>query len=148
MRGTFNGGKAEQKGIEMNGVWQVTPDFNIQASAFFADPEFSEDTIYPDPDEGVAIPAGTTMPVSPEEKYWIALDYTLPNFLDLDGKTWTRFSYSYQGEVWRSTGAILDFVEAETAGGASRRARICCCRRTRRLRCSWGSRPTPAGKRR
>jgi len=114
LRGTFNGGKAEQKGIEMSGVWQVTPDFNIQASAFFADPEFSEDTIYPDPDDGIAIPAGTTMPVSPERKYWIALDYTLPNFFDLDGKTWTRFSYSYQGEVWRSTGAILDFIEAET----------------------------------
>ena len=114
LRGTFNGGKAEQKGVEMNGVWQVTPDFNIQASAFFADPEFSEDTVYPDPEEGVAIPAGTTMPVSPEEKYWIALDYTLPNFLDLDGKTWTRFSYSYQGEVWRSTGAILAYVEAVT----------------------------------
>ncbi len=114
LRGTFNGGKAEQKGVEMNGVWQVTEDFNIQASAFFADPEFSEDTIYPDPDDGIAIPAGTTMPVSPEEKYWIALDYTLPNFFDLPGKSWTRFSYSYQGEVWRSTGAILDFIEAQT----------------------------------
>jgi outer membrane receptor protein involved in Fe transport len=54
------------------------------------------------------------MPASPEEKYWVALDYTLPNFLDLDGKTWTRFSYSYQGEVWRSIGAILDYIEAET----------------------------------
>ena len=114
LRGTFNGGKAEQKGIEMSGIWQVTADFNIQASAFFADPEFSEDTVYPDPEEGTAIPAGTTMPVSPEEKYFIALDYTLPNFLDLDGKTWTRFSYSYQGEVWRSTGAILDYIEADT----------------------------------
>jgi len=114
LRGTFNGGKAEQKGVEMNGVWQVTPDFSIEASAFLANPEFSEDTIYPDPDDGVAIPAGTTMPVSPEEKYWVALDYTLPNLMDLDGKTWARFSYSYQGEVWKSTGAILDFVEATT----------------------------------
>jgi outer membrane receptor protein involved in Fe transport len=34
--------------------------------------------------------------------------------MDLDGKTWVRFSYSYQGEVWRSTGAILDYIEAET----------------------------------
>jgi iron complex outermembrane recepter protein len=114
LRGTFNGGKAEQKGVEMNGIWQVTADLNIQASAFLANPEFSEDTVYPDPEEGVAIPSGTTMPVSPEEKYWIALDYTLPNFLDLAGKTWTRFSYSYQGEVWRSTGAILNYLEAET----------------------------------
>ena len=114
LRGTFNGGKAEQKGIEMNGVWQATQSLNFQASAFFADPEFSEETVYPDPDRGVAIPAGTTMPVSPKEKYWVAVDYTLPNFFDLDGKTWTRFSYSYQGEVWKSTGAILDFIDATT----------------------------------
>ncbi|MEY4932593.1 MAG: hypothetical protein RLZZ403_913, partial [Pseudomonadota bacterium] len=67
LRGTFNGGKAEQKGIEMNGIWQVTPDFKVEASAFLADPEFSEDSLYPDPDEGLAIPAGTTMPASPEE---------------------------------------------------------------------------------
>ena len=114
LRGTFNGGKAEQKGVEMNGIWQVTPNLNLQASAFFADPEFSEDTIYPDPGDGTAIPAGTTMPVSPEQKYWIAVDYTLPNFFDLPGSTWTRFSYSYQGEVWKSTGAILDFIDADT----------------------------------
>jgi outer membrane receptor protein involved in Fe transport len=114
LRGTFNGGKAEQKGVEMSGIWQVTPEFKIEASAFLADPEFSEDTIYPDPEEGVAIQAGTTMPVSPEEKYWIALDYTLPNFMELNGKTWARFSYSYQGEVWRSTGAIVNYLEAET----------------------------------
>jgi outer membrane receptor protein involved in Fe transport len=124
LRGTFNGGKAEQKGIEMSGVWQVTDNFNIQANAFFADPEFSEETVYPDPEEGVYIPAGTVMPVSPEEKYWIAVDYTLPNFMDLDGKTWTRFSYSYQGEVWRSIGAISDFVDAETAEERSEAKRL------------------------
>ena len=112
MRGTFNGGKAEQKGVEINGAWQVTPQFQIQASAFLADPEFSEETIYPD--GGLAIPAGTVMPISPKRKYWTALDYTLPNFMGLDGKAWTRFSYSYQSEVWKSTGAIADWVDAST----------------------------------
>ena len=112
LRGTFNGGKAEQKGIEMNGAWQVTPKFRIDASAFFADPQFSQETIYPDGDQ--AIPAGTVMPISPKRKFWAALDYTLPNVLGLDGKTRARFSYSYQSEVWRSTGAIRDFVNAQT----------------------------------
>jgi iron complex outermembrane recepter protein len=112
LRGTFNGGKAEQKGVEINGAWQATENLNIEASAFFADPEFSEETVYPDGD--IAIPAGTVMPVSPEQKFWIALDYTLPNFFDLNGKTWTRFSYSYQSEVWDSTDAILDYENATT----------------------------------
>lgn len=112
LRGTFNGGKAEQKGVEINGAWQATENLNFEASAFFADPEFSEETVYPDGD--IAIPAGTVMPVSPEQKFWIALDYTLPNFFDLNGKTWTRFSYSYQSEVWDSTDAILDYENAAT----------------------------------
>ena len=47
LRGTFNGGKAEQKGVEINGAWQVTSHFSLEASAFFADPEFSEETVYP-----------------------------------------------------------------------------------------------------
>ncbi|MBP9129217.1 MAG: TonB-dependent receptor [Steroidobacteraceae bacterium] len=112
LRGTFNGGKAEQKGIEMNGAWQVTPNFKFEASAFFADPEFSEETIYPD--GGLAIPAGTVMPISPERKYWAAVEYMVPNFMNLDGNLWTRLSYSYQSEVWKSTGAIADWVDATT----------------------------------
>ena len=112
LRGTFNGGKAEQKGVEMNGAWQITPQFKVEASAFFADPEFSEETIYPDGD--LAIPAGTVMPISPERKYWVAVDYTLPNFMNLEGNLWTRLSYSYQSEVWKSTGAIAEWVDAST----------------------------------
>ena len=48
MRGTFNGGKAEQKGIELSVGWYPTDNFSIDASAFLADPEFSEDTFAPD----------------------------------------------------------------------------------------------------
>ena len=112
LRGTFNGGKAEQKGIEINGSWQATQNLVFSASAFLADPEFSEAMIYPDGD--TAIPAGTVMPISPKEKYWASVEYTLPNFMGLGGDAWTRFSWSYQSEVWKSTGAIADFVEAET----------------------------------
>ena len=50
MRGTFNGGKAEQKGVELSVGWYPTENFSIDASAFLADPEFSEDTFYPDGD--------------------------------------------------------------------------------------------------
>ena len=112
LRGTFNGGAAEQKGVEVNGAWQVTPDFSIEGSAFFAEPEFSDETIYPNGE--LAIPAGTVMPASPERKYWLALDYTLPNLMDLDGSLWTRMSYSYQSEVWSDLDAILDYENATT----------------------------------
>ena len=69
MRGTFNGGKAEQKGAEIDGSWSVTENFSLDASAFLAEPEFSEDSIYPD--GGRRRSTGrTVMPISPEEKYW------------------------------------------------------------------------------
>ncbi len=112
LRGTFNGGKAEQKGVEINGIWSITENFSLEASAFLADPEFSEDSIYPG--GGEAIAAGTAMPVSPEEKYWLAAEYIIPNFMALNGDAWGRMSYSYQGEVWNDLDAILDYQNAAT----------------------------------
>ena len=146
LRGTFNGGKAEQKGVEMNGAWQVTPSFKFEASAFFADPEFSEETIYPD--GGLAIPAGTVMPISPERKYWAAVEYTLPNFMDLDGRPVDPAS------VQLPVRGLEEHRRHRGLGGRRRRPRTrrtranCCSRRTRPRRCSSASRPTPAGRRR
>ncbi len=119
MRGTFNGGKAEQKGFEFSIGWYPTDNFSIDASAFIADPEFSEDTFYPDydptdPDDGPAIEAGTTMPISPEEKYWVGANYTFPNLFGTQGELWTRIAWSYQSEIWSSLSAISDFEEATT----------------------------------
>jgi outer membrane receptor protein involved in Fe transport len=54
------------------------------------------------------------MPVSPKEKYWASVEYTFPDFLPWAGDFWTRFSYTYQGKVWDSLGAIEDFELAET----------------------------------
>jgi len=105
VRGTFNGGAAEQKGIEINGTVNFTNNFSLQASVFRADPEFTEDTVYPDDS---ILPSGTTMPISPEEKYWASLNYTFPDFIPANGNLWTRFAYSYQSETWASVTAIMD----------------------------------------
>ena len=60
---------------------------------FLADPEFTEDTFFPNRTT-IYIAKGTTLPVSPEEKYWASAEYTFPDFLPLDGDLWTRFSYN------------------------------------------------------
>ncbi|MBM4220205.1 MAG: TonB-dependent receptor [Gammaproteobacteria bacterium] len=112
MRGTFNGGKAEQKGFEFSIGWYPTDNFSIDVSAFLADPEFSEDTFYPD--GRLAIESGTTMPISPEEKYWVGASYTFPNFMGTQGDLWTRIAWSYQSEIWNSLSAISEFEEAAT----------------------------------
>jgi outer membrane receptor protein involved in Fe transport len=113
LEGNFNGGKAEQKGVEFNGTWHATDRLNFEWSAFLASPEFKNDTFYPNTTD-IFIAEGTTMPISPGEKYWAAVEYTFPDFLPMAGDFWTRFSYSWQSKVWDSLGAIEDFEAAET----------------------------------
>jgi iron complex outermembrane recepter protein len=107
IEGNINGGKAEQKGVELNGQWYATNNLNFEWSVFLASPEFTEDTL--ESDGTVYIAKGTTMPVSPKEKYWAAVEYNIPGFLGLNGDAYTRFSYTYQGKTWDSLTAIEDF---------------------------------------
>jgi Outer membrane receptor proteins, mostly Fe transport len=109
IEGNINGGKAEQKGVELSGEWYATSRLNFQWNAFLASPEFTEGTFVPnsDPPE-VYIPKGATLPVSPKEKYWAAVEYTFPDFLPLAGDLWTRFSYNWQGRTWDSIDDMVD----------------------------------------
>lgn len=112
IEGNINGGKAEQKGVEFSGTWYATDRLNFQYSAFLASPEFTEDSFTDDGELYIA--KGTTMPVSPKEKYWAAVEYTFPSFLPMKGDLWTRFSYSYEGKIWDSLTAIDNFETATT----------------------------------
>ena len=103
LRGTFNGGKSEQKGIELQTEWQVTDRFSFEIGGFLADPGFSESFVTPN---GDPVEAGWPMPYSPEEKLWTALEYRVPGFLIQNGEFWTRFSYSYQGGFWNGLSDI------------------------------------------
>ena len=116
IEGNINGGEAEQTGVEFNGSWYATDRLNFQWSVFLASPEFTEDTFLADaqPGDDPYIAEGWTMPISPKEKYWAAVEYTFPEGLLGSGEWWTRFSYTYQSEVWDSLGAIEDFHLAET----------------------------------
>jgi len=109
IEGNINGGTAEQKGIEINGEWYASERLSFAWNAFFADPEFTEDTLVPnsDPPE-VYIPKGSMLPNSPKEKYWASVDYKFPRFLPTPGDFWTRFSYSWQGKTWDSLDAIAE----------------------------------------
>lgn len=102
VRGTYNGGKAETKGVEFNGKWAVNGNLTFEGGAFFAEPEFTEDTFGPD----YTIFKGSPMPDSPEEKYWVAGEYRFPGALFGSGEFWTRMSYSYVGKQWNTLTAI------------------------------------------
>jgi len=108
VRGIFNGNDAEQKGVEINGVWNVTPNFVLEGSVTLADPEFTEETLLPGEDpEDPHIVKGTPLPLSPERKYWVSAEYTLPNFMSWDGDLWTRWSYNYQSDTWKDIDAAV-----------------------------------------
>jgi len=106
LRGTFNAGTAENIGFELNGSWLMTDNFKFEWSLYSADPTFTE-TVYLDPDDAINDPdnwwflAGTRMPQSPELKYRLAAEYTVPNAFGLSSDLYLRYDMSYQGETFR-----------------------------------------------
>jgi outer membrane receptor protein involved in Fe transport len=114
VRGIFNGGQVEQKGVELNLSAQITQRFSIEGSAFLADPEFTETTYYPrydpaDPDPFFTIPAGSKLPISPDRKYFVSASYDFPQFFGTNGKAYARVSWSYNSELYNTIdGAIAE----------------------------------------
>jgi outer membrane receptor protein involved in Fe transport len=106
LRGTFNGETGESQGVEFNGEWQVTENFTLQGSAYFAKSEYTKDTL--DPRGNLYLEKGQEMPNSPQEKYWLAAEYTIPQFAGLSGDLWFRYDTSYQAETWDNLDAALD----------------------------------------
>jgi outer membrane receptor protein involved in Fe transport len=104
VRGTFNGETGESRGLEISGEWQATQNLSFQASAYFAKSEYTADTYSP---AGVLwLEDGQEMPHAPEEKYWAAAEYTVPEVLG--GDLWFRYDTSYQSETWDSLDAAVE----------------------------------------
>jgi iron complex outermembrane recepter protein len=101
LRGTINGGKAENKGVELSATWQATENLYLEASGFFGNPEFTERIVRFDD----VVPAGAPMVWSPEKKFKLALEYTIPGVFG--GDMWLRYDYSYEGEKWRDLNDIV-----------------------------------------
>jgi TonB dependent receptor len=51
---------------------------------------------------------GQEMPNSPGEKYWLAAEYTVPQFAGLNGDLWFRYDTSYQSDTWDNLTASLN----------------------------------------
>lgn len=108
--GTVNAGAAETTGAEINGTMYITENLMLEASAFLAQPEFSETFVKQD---GDVIEKGMTMPNSPERKYWAALQYTVPAVDFLNGDLWFRYDTSYQSETINS---LTNVVQRDPTG--------------------------------
>jgi len=106
LSGTFNAGSAENIGVELNGSWLVSRDLKLDWSLYRANAKFTE-TTYLDPDDAITDPDnwwfldGSKMPNSPELKYSIGVEYTVPGAFDTNGDLYFRYDTSYQGETFR-----------------------------------------------
>lgn len=112
-RGTWNGETGETKGVELNGTFYVTPNFVLEGSLFLANAEYTADTYRPcrDPDDCVPtlwIEKGQEMPGSPDTKYWLAAEYTIPSAFGLNGDMWLRYDTSYQSKTWDDLSSALE----------------------------------------
>jgi outer membrane receptor protein involved in Fe transport len=105
VRGTFNAGTAEQKGIEMSANWNISRNLSLEGSVFLADPKFKDRIEFLD---GDVLEAGSPMPVSPKRKYFAAAEYTLPHFMGWNGDSWIRGSWSWHSSTWKNTDAIIE----------------------------------------
>ena len=143
VEGNINGGKAEQKGVELNGQWYATRAAELRSGASSSRAPSSPRTrssrtpILP----RSTFAKDTTMPVSPKEKYWASVEYTFPDFLplarrlldavlvhlagqdlgqpDRDRRTTTANSCCPQ---WKSGTFQLGFTSDNELGGVAHRA--------------------------
>ncbi|MDE0419376.1 MAG: TonB-dependent receptor [Gammaproteobacteria bacterium] len=103
LRGMINGDTARTMGVEVTWDASISDSLRFEGSVFLADPEFnSEFTLL----SGEQITDGTTMPISPEFKYYFAVEYTFWNWRDL-GDLWVRYDTSHQSEVYNGLSSAI-----------------------------------------
>jgi len=109
MRGTLNAADADTTGIEVQGTMLFTETVSVDYSLTWADPEWSEEFIFPcndceDPD---IIRKGMPLPTSPEWKGFLALDWTFPGAFGTRD-VFLRYDISFQSKTWNSLTSIID----------------------------------------
>ena len=103
LRGMINGDTARTMGVEVSWDASLTDSLRFEGGIFLANPEFnSEFTLL----SGEVVTDGTTMPISPEFKYYFALEYTVWDWRGL-GDLWARYDTSYQSEVYNGLSTAI-----------------------------------------
>jgi outer membrane receptor protein involved in Fe transport len=96
LRGTINGGKGENKGVEFEAKWQATDRLYLYGSGSFGDPKYTEEIVRLDD----VVPAGTPMVWAYKKSVSIGAEYTIPDVLG--GDLWFGYNHSYQGKKWNN----------------------------------------------
>ncbi len=92
--GTVNGGTAESTGLEIEVTGYVTDQLKITASASTGSAEYTQDIVF---NGNISTPKGTEMPFAPDLRYWVGIDYTIPDLI-AGGDVWLRWDISGQSD--------------------------------------------------
>jgi len=104
LRGTFNAADAEQKGIELQATYLFTENLQLNISAYWADPEWSDTYWYPyqDPEtEDPSIVKGDTLPNSQKYAGHASLWWTIPALFGTED-VFINYDISFQGKTWNN----------------------------------------------
>lgn len=126
---TVNAGGAESVGVELQGSWRVTSNFDVRGSFSYTQSELTEDVPFlvrtiSTPGFGTAFEdgeAGDRLPGSPETQFAVFGNYVLP--LSNGNEVFLNGGYTYQSDVLtraggRGSSVTLDgFGIANIAGG-------------------------------
>lgn len=103
LRGTVNGDTAATTGVEINWDVKVTDGLRVEGSLFFANPRFtSEFNLL----SGSVVRDGTVMPISPERKGWLAVEYAVWDVGPAQ-QLWVRYDISQQASIYNGIEAAI-----------------------------------------
>ena len=103
LRGTVNGDTAATTGVEINWDAKVTDTLRIEGSVFRANPRFTSEF---DLLSGSMVRDGTVMPISPDLKCWLAVEYAVWEVGRAE-QLWIRYDVSYQASVYNGIEAAI-----------------------------------------
>jgi outer membrane receptor protein involved in Fe transport len=98
--GNVNAGTAESKGLELSLDWQISDNLLLKSSFYAGHAQFTETVlvgtnVYRD---------GMDMPNSPDRKYYVSLNYDIPDVLG--GDMWLWYAVDYTSETWNRLGSV------------------------------------------
>jgi outer membrane receptor protein involved in Fe transport len=96
--GNVNAGTAETTGLEASAWAQVTDRLTLNGSVFVADAKYTEDF-----DQFVTRRNGEPLLFSPDSKFWLAAEYTIPD-VAFGADLWFRYDYWRQSKSFQNAG--------------------------------------------
>ena len=99
--------RSENKGGELDLTWQATENLRLTGNFYTGDAKYTDD--YEALAGAILLSAGRSMPMSPEQKFALAADYTIPQIFS-NADMFLRADYQYNGEMFSDSDAAEEGV--------------------------------------